>query len=131
MKAIPEDYAAIFKKTAFAHFATLMSDGTPQVTPVWVDFADGYVLINSAEGRLKDRNVKANPAVAVSVCDPDNPYRMVSVRGTVEEITTEGADAHIDSLAKRYMGKDTYPYRTESEVRVIYKIAPKSVSTMG
>ena len=131
MATIPESYTDILHKKAFAHFATTMPDGTPQVSPVWVDYADGKILINSAEGRLKDKNVNANPAVAVSITDPDNPYRALMVRGRVVEITREGADAHIDAMAKKYMDKDTYPYRSDSEVRVIYKIEPERVATMG
>jgi PPOX class probable F420-dependent enzyme len=128
---LPTSHSDIIQKKAFAHFATLMSDGTPQVNPVWVDEKDGYLLINSAVGRVKDKNVRKNPNVALSITDPDNPYRMLAVRGRVVEYVTEGADAHIDSLAKKYMGLDKYPLRQPGEQRVIYKIAPESVSTMG
>jgi PPOX class probable F420-dependent enzyme len=131
MVKIPASHQDILKKKAFAHFATLMPDGTPQVSPVWVDEQDGYVLVNSAAGRVKDKNVRQNPQVAISATDPDNPYRMVAIRGRVVEYQTDGADDHIDKMAKKYMDKDKYPFRQPGEQRVIYKIEPKSVSTMG
>ncbi len=131
MAQLPSTHTDILHKKAFAHFATLMSDGSPQVTPVWVDEKDGMILVNSAVGRLKDKNVRANANVALSITDPDNPYRMLSVRGRVVEITNEGAEAHIDAMAKKYMGVDTYPYRAPDEKRVIYKIKPEKVSSFG
>ena len=129
--AIPDKFRDLFEKKAFGQLATIMNDGTPQVTPVWCDFDGKYVRVNSALGRVKDRNVRRNPNVAISLQDPDNPYRYVSVRGKVEEITQDGADAHIDSLAKKYLGQDKYPFRQPGEVRVIYKIRPDRVSSMG
>jgi PPOX class probable F420-dependent enzyme len=131
MAQLPKSHADILHKKAFAHFATLMPDGSPQVSPVWVDEKDGYILINSAVGRVKDQNVTKNPAVAVSIADPDNPYRMLSVRGRVVERTTEGAEDHIDKMAQKYMGQAKYPLRQPGEKRVIYKIAPERVSVMG
>jgi PPOX class probable F420-dependent enzyme len=131
MAKLPSSHADILQKKAFAHFATLMSDGTPQVSPVWVDEKDGFILINSAEGRVKDKNVHRNANVALSVCDPENPYRMLSIRGRVVEITREGAEEHIDKMAKKYLDKDTYPMRRPGEVRVIYRIEPERVSAMG
>jgi PPOX class probable F420-dependent enzyme len=128
---IPNNFRDLFDKKAFAQLGTIMKDGSPQVTPVWVDFDGTHVRINSALGRVKDRNIRRNPNVAVTLQDPDNPYRYLTVRGRVEEITEEGADAHIDSLAKKYMGKDKYPLRQPGEVRVMYKIRPEHVSTMG
>jgi PPOX class probable F420-dependent enzyme len=128
---IPQHYLDLFQKKAFAHLATLMPDGRPQVTPVWCDFDGTHVRINSARGRVKDRNMRRDPRVTLTLQDPDNPYRYVEVRGRVVEITQEGADAHIDSLAKKYLGVDTYPYRQPGEVRVIYKIQPEHVSGMG
>ncbi len=122
MDKIPENYLDLFEKRAFGNLATLMPDGHPQVTPVWVDYDGTYVLFNSARGRQKDRNVRRDPRVAVAVQDPDNPYRYLEIRGRVVEITEEGADAHIDKLAKKYLGMDKYPYRTPGEVRVMYKI---------
>jgi PPOX class probable F420-dependent enzyme len=119
------------QKKALAHLATLMPDGTPQVTPVWFDVSGNRIRINSARGRVKDRNMRRNAAVALDVTDPDNPYRHVAIRGRVVNITEQGADTHIDSLAKKYLGKDTYPFRAPGEVRVIYEIEPTHVSTMG
>ena len=108
-----------------------MPDGTPQVTPVWCDFDGIHVLINSAKGRVKDKNMRRNAKVAISMTDPDNPYRHLAVRGVVVDVTEAGADAHIDKLAKHYLGKDVYPFRQPGEVRVIYKIRPERVATMG
>ncbi len=128
MKSIPESHADILKKPAFAHLSTLMSDGSPHTAPVWIDTDEGYVVINSAEGRLKDRNVRRDPRVAISLTDPENPYRSLTIRGRVVKITNEGADAHIDRMAKKYMGVDSYPYRKPTEVRVLYYVEPEKVS---
>jgi PPOX class probable F420-dependent enzyme len=128
---ISEPFKDLFTKVAYANLATVMPDGSPQVTPVWFDYDGECLRINSAEGRIKDKNMRRNKKVAVSIQDPDNAYRYLAMRGTVEEITEEGADAHIDSLAKKYLGKDKYPFRGPGEVRVIYKIRPEKVSTMG
>ena len=128
---IPEKFKDLFTKVAFAHLATLMADGTPQVTPVWVDYDGAYVRVNSAKGRVKDKNMRRDKRVGLSIQDPDNPYRYLAVRGEVAEITENGADAHIDVLAKKYLGKDHYPFRSPGEVRVIYKIRPNKVSTSG
>ena len=128
---IPEKYLDLFKKRAFAHLATLMPNGRPQVTPVWCDFDGTYVRVNYARGRQKDRNMQRDPRVSLAIQDPDNPYRYLEVRGRVVEITEEGADAHIDSLAKKYLGMDRYPNRRPGEVRVIYKIEPEHTTSMG
>ena len=130
-EGIPEKFRDLFDKKAFAHVATLMPDGTPQVTPVWVDYDGQYVIINSARGRQKDKNLKRSPAVALSIQDPDNPYRYLEVRGPVVEITEDGADEHIDKMAKKYMGVDRYPGRAPGEVRVLYKIEPQHTTSMG
>jgi PPOX class probable F420-dependent enzyme len=129
--AIPDQFKDLFSKATFAHLATLMPDGSPQVTPVWCDFDGTNVRVNSAKGRVKDKNMRRDKKVALSVQDPENPYRSLAMRGEVVEITEEGADAHIDSLAKKYLGKDKYPFRGPGEVRVIYKIRPVNVHTMG
>jgi PPOX class probable F420-dependent enzyme len=89
------------------------------------------VIFNSARGRQKDRNVRRDPRVALAVVDPENPYRYVEIRGKVAEITEQGADAHIDKMAKKYLGQDKYPYRQPGEVRVMYKIRPEHTTTMG
>jgi PPOX class probable F420-dependent enzyme len=119
------------QKKPLAELGTLMSDGTPQVTPVWFDWDGTHIRVNSAKGRVKDRNMRARPAVAVSIVDPDNVYRYLSIRGRVVEVTEQGADAHIDALAKKYLGKDTYPFRQAGEIRVTYKIRPEHVGGMG
>jgi PPOX class probable F420-dependent enzyme len=128
---IPQKYLDLFDKKAFGNLGTMMPDGSPQVTPVWVDFDGTHVRFNSARGRVKDKNVRRDPRVSVSLLDPDNAYRYLEVRGRVVEITEDGADAHIDSLAKKYLGKDKYPFRKAGEVRVTYKIEPEKVSSMG
>ena len=129
MTEIPKAYLDLFSKPAFAHLVTLMPDGSPQVTPVWVDLDGNTVIVNTAKGRLKDRNMKRDPRVALAVSDPANPYRYVQVRGRVSDISENGGDAHIDKMAKKYLGKDTYPFRTPDEVRLVVKIAPDKVHT--
>jgi PPOX class probable F420-dependent enzyme len=123
MNKIPDSHIDILNKKSFAHVATVMPDGSPQVTPVWVDYDGNHIIINSARGRVKDRNMKVGAPVAVEIMDADNPYRYLQVRGKVAEVTEEGADASIDKLAKKYMGVDSYPGRKASEQRVIYKIS--------
>jgi len=123
-KVIPDSHLDLFKKKAFAHLATLMPSGQPQVTPVWIDYDGHNVVFNTAEGRQKDKNLRHDGRVALSIADPDNPYRYLEVRGNVVERTRDGADEHIDALAKKYLGKDKYPFRQPGEVRVIYKIKP-------
>ncbi|MFZ0888516.1 MAG: PPOX class F420-dependent oxidoreductase [Candidatus Binataceae bacterium] len=133
MKAIADKHSDLFsgQKKTFATIATLMPDGSPQATPVWFDMEGGRIRINTARGRTKDRNMKPGAKVALAVIDPDNPYRYVQVRGTVVKETESGADAHIDSLAKKYLGQDKYPFRMPGEVRVIFEIEPFSVQSNG
>jgi len=126
-----EKYSDLFHKKAFANLSTLMKDGSPQVTPVWFDYDGSHIRVNSALGRVKDKNIRRDPRVSMSIQDPDNPYRYLEIRGRVVEITEQGADAHIDKMAKKYLGVDKYPYRQASEVRVIYKIQPEHTTTMG
>lgn len=128
---IPEKYLDLFQQPAFANLATLMPDGSPQVTPVWCDFDGEFVIVNSAKGRVKDRNMRGNPRVALSIMDPKNPYRYLEVRGKVTDISEKGADEHINKMAKKYMNVDTYPYRAPGEVRVLYRIKPERFSAMG
>jgi hypothetical protein len=129
---IPEKFLPILlEKKALAHLATVMPDGSPQVTPVWFLFRDGKFIVNTARGRVKDKNMTKNGRVALSITDPDNPYAHLAVRGTIASVTEEGADANIDALAKKYIEKDTYPWRRPGEVRVMYEIVPVSVSAMG
>jgi PPOX class probable F420-dependent enzyme len=132
MTSIPDKYLDLFTtKKAFANIATVLADGTPQVTPVWFDFTNGKIRINTARGRVKSRTMKVGKSVALAIMDPDNPYRYVQVRGPVVGETEKGADAHIDSLAKKYMGVDKYPLRQAGEARVTYEIEIKSVQVMG
>ncbi|HKX32408.1 MAG TPA: PPOX class F420-dependent oxidoreductase [Blastocatellia bacterium] len=128
---IPNTFLDLFQKKAFANLATLMPNGSPQVTPVWVDFDGDTVLVNTAEGRVKDRNLQREPRVSLAILDPDNPYRYLEIRGRVVERTQEGADDHIDKMAKKYLGVEKYPYRQPGEVRVLYKIKPEHTSSMG
>ena len=131
MSAIPEKYVDLLQKKSFAQLATLMPDGSPQVSPVWVDFDGKHILVNSAKGRVKDKNMRRDPRIGLDLIDPENAYRHLSIRGRVVEITEQGADAHIDKMAKKYLNQDKYPYRSAGEVRVIYKIEPERAAAMG
>jgi PPOX class probable F420-dependent enzyme len=132
MATIPDAYLDLFgQKKAFANLATVMPDGTPQVTPVWFDYDGTAIRLNSAKGRTKTRNMQQGASVALSIMDPDNPYRYVQVRGKVTRATEDGATAHIDSLAKKYIGQDKYPWSRPGEVRVTFEITPTAVQTMG
>lgn len=128
---IPEIVKELCAKPVFAHLATIDRDGGPQVTPVWIDFDGSLIWINTAKDRVKDRNMRRDKRIAISILDPDNAYRHVAIRGEVVEITENGADAHIDRMAKKYLGKDRYPFRSSGEVRVIFKVRPVKVATMG
>jgi PPOX class probable F420-dependent enzyme len=128
---IPEKYTDLFEKQAFGNLGTLMPDGSPQVTPVWVDYDGTHVRVNSAKGRVKDKNMRRDARVSISLQDPANPYRYLEVRGKVVEITENGADDHINKLSKKYLGNPVYPFRQPGEVRVLYKIEPQKVSAMG
>jgi len=130
-EVIPQQYADLFEKQAFGNLGTLMKDGSPQVTPVWVDFDGKHVRFNSAKGRVKDLNIRRDPRVAITLQDPANPYRYLEVRGRVVEITENGADDHINKLSQKYLGKPIYPFRKPDEVRVLYKMEPQKVSSMG
>ena len=119
------------EKKALAHIATLQPGGSPQVTPVWFDYTNGKVRVNTAKGRIKARNMSEGSKVALSIVDPDNAYRYIQIRGAVTKETTDGAVAHIDSLAKKYLGKDVYPWHNPKDERVIYEITPSAAQTMG
>jgi PPOX class probable F420-dependent enzyme len=133
MATIPDEYLDLLQqqKKAFAHLATLMPDGTPQVTPVWFDYTGGVIRVNSAKGRTKTRNMKEGAPVALSIMDPDNAYRYLQIRGKVARVTEEGASAQIDSLAKKYLGQDKYPWSRPGEVRVTFEITASAVQVMG
>lgn len=132
MAEIPADFLDILtQKKAFAHIATTQPDGSPQVTPVWFDYTNGVIRVNTVKGRVKARNMSVGSKVALSIVDPDNAYRYIQIRGAVTKETTDGAVAHIDSLAKNYLGKDVYPWHNAKEERVTYEITPSSVQTMA
>ena len=132
MVTIPEKYLdLVTQKKAFAHLATILSDGSPQVTPVWFDYTNGVVRVNTAKGRVKARTLRDGARVAMSILDPDNAYRYIQIRGHVSRVSEDGADAHIDSLAMKYLGKDKYPYSQPGDVRVMYEITPDATQVMG
>lgn len=128
---IPDKFLDLFTKKAFAHLATLMPSGAPQVTPVWIDYDGEHVIFNTAAGRQKDKNLQRDGRVSMSIIDPDNPYRYLEVRGRVSERTTSGADAHIDKMAKKYLDQDKYSFRQPGEVRVIFKVTPEHITSMS
>jgi PPOX class probable F420-dependent enzyme len=132
MTEIPAAYHDLLAgKKALANLATTMPDGSPQVTPVWFDYTNGRIRVNTAKGRVKARNMKEGSRVALAIVDPDNAYRYLQIRGTIARVTEDGAEAHIDSLAKKYLGKDVYPWRNPKDVRVIFEIEPHAVQAMG
>jgi PPOX class probable F420-dependent enzyme len=124
---IPEQARSLFMNKNFAFLSTLMKDGSPQVSPVWVDIDGDEILVNTAEGRVKQKNVTLDPRVAISVADSANPYTMISVRGRVVEQAAEGANNHIDLMAKKYLGVDKYPFAMPGEKRVLLRIKPEKV----
>ncbi|MGI0134937.1 MAG: PPOX class F420-dependent oxidoreductase [Candidatus Micrarchaeaceae archaeon] len=131
MVKLSESVKKIIDGKTFAHLATLMPDGWPQSSPVWITRDGDTILIDTAEGRLKDRNPRRDPRVAISMTDPANPYHSVVIKGRVIEVTSEGADEMIDQLAKKYMGKDKYPWRAPGEKRTLIRIEPLKVFEMG
>ena len=124
---ITEPVAKLLEGRNLAFVATLMKDGWPQITPTWVDIEDGKILVNTAEGRLKQKNISRDGRIAISVADQNNPYHMVTVRGRVVEQTSAGADEHIDKLAKKYLGVEKYPLHSPNEKRIIIKIKPERI----
>jgi PPOX class probable F420-dependent enzyme len=130
-KTIDDRARSILESPNFAHVATLRKDGTPHVVPVWVDVSDGQVLLNTAEGRIWPANLRRDPRVSLTVQNTENPYEYVTIHGRVSDITPEGADEHIDRLAKKYLNKDTYPFRQPDEQRLIVKVDPERVRYKG
>jgi len=124
------DVIKLLEDKNLAFVATLMEDGSPQITPTWIDLIDGLIIINTAKGRVKQKNLSRDNRVAVSIVDHRNPYNMVTIRGKVIEQMEKGADEHIDKMAKKYLGVDKYPFRTEKEKRVLLKILPEKVFHM-
>lgn len=131
MAAIPDQYRDLFERPILLSLATVMPDGQPQVTPVWGDFDGTNIRINTAAGRQKHKNMAERPQVTVMLLDPENPQRYIEVRGTVASISPEGGDAHIDTLAKKYLGVESYPYRNPAETRLVCAIAPVKVAAQG
>ena len=131
MALISDSHAGILDTKALLYLGTQNKDGSPQVSPVWFDTNGDIIEINSAKGRLKDLNMRARPEVSIAIVDPENPYKWVGMQGTVVEVTENGAEEHIDALAKKYLGVDSYPNRQEGQVRVIYRIRANKVFTMG
>ena len=131
MALIPESHAGILDTKALLYLGTQNKDGSPQVSPVWFGTNGDIIEVNSAKGRLKDLNMRARPQVSVAIVDPENAYRWVGIQGTVVEITENGAEEHIDALANKYLGVESYPNRQAGQVRVIYRIRADKVFTMG
>jgi len=121
----------LIARPVLASLTTLGPDGSPQITPLWIDQDGDDLLFNTAEGRVKARHMHREPRVAVSVIDPDDPYNVVALQGTVTDITTEGADAHIDALAHKYLGVDSYPMRREGEVRITVRVRTDHIAMQG
>jgi PPOX class probable F420-dependent enzyme len=128
-KVLTEPVIKIIKDRNFAFLGTVMKDGRPQVSPVWIDIEDNnnIILINTAQGRIKHKNLSRDPRVSLSLIDRNNPYSMVSIQGTVIEQATIEADQHIDKLAKKYLNIDRYPSHSPSIKRVICKIKPEKM----
>ena len=129
--AISPGFHKLLQEPAYCQIATLMPDGSPQITQVWVDTDGEHILINTAEGRQKELNVRRDPRVAVNVVDPANAWRIAMIRGRVVDVTTAGADQLIDELAKKYLNEDAYPFRRPEEVRVTLKILPEKIKEIG
>jgi PPOX class probable F420-dependent enzyme len=125
---LPPLVEEVLGTNALAFLATINADGRPHVTPVWVNVEDGTVLINTAEGRVKHRNIERDPRVTLAAHDPDDQYRWVSIQGRAR-MTTDDADAHIDRLAKKYLGKDRYPWHSPTQHRVKVTIEPERIVT--
>ena len=129
MKNIPDSHQDLLadEKKALVYLATIMPDGSPQVTPIWFNTDDEYILLNSVKGRVKDRNMRARPTIALCITDPGNPYRYLQIRGKVAEITTDGAEEHIDTLNLKYRGDRNYPNHHPDQPRVIFKVLAERV----
>ena len=130
MNQIPDQYLDLFERPVSVSLATLLSDGTPQVQPVWCSFDGTHLLVNTEKGRQKYRNLSRRRRATILAVDPANDSRWVEIRGEVVEETEQGADEHIDALARRYLGVDKYPWNQPGDVRVIFRIAPRRVVTL-
>ena len=127
MKPLPDPVKKLIEGKTFANVATIMPDGSPQVTQTWVDHEGDLVLVNTFEGSQKSRNVRRNPKIALTVTDPSDPFNVAVIRGRVKEVTFNGAEAHVDRIAKKYFGADKYPRRSPGEKRIHIKIEPTHV----
>ena len=130
MVELPDLARRLLEGKNFATVATLMADGRPQASVVWIDTDGALIVFNTAEGRVKPRNMRRDARVAIAVFDQENPYQQAMIQGRVVEMVHEGAEEHIDAMARKYMGVDSYPFRKEGEQRVIVKIAPEKVALM-
>lgn len=128
---IPDEYADILHKAGFSHMATLGPDGAPQTSPVWYDWDGDHLLVSQTTSRKKLENLKRDPRVALSILDPDNPYRYLEIRGKVAAVEPDEGFEFINSLAKKYLGQDKYPWIQPGEERVVVKIEPLHTSSMG
>ena len=128
---ISPEVAKLFEDKNLAFVATLMKDGSPQITPTWIDLVDGVIIVNTAEGRVKQRNVSRDPRVAISIVDRTNPYDMLTIRGKVVDQTNHGADDHADKMAKKYLGVDKYPFARPGEKRILLRIVPQKIFHMA
>ncbi len=128
---ISPEVAKLIEDKNLAFVATLTKNNSPQITPVWIDLVDGIILVNTAKGRVKQKNVSRDPRVAIAIVDRNNPYNMVTIQGNVVEQTTEGADKHIDKLAKKYLGADKYTFAVPGEERILLKIVPEKIFHMA
>jgi len=124
---LTEELLTLLRRPLIAHVATVMPDGSPQSTPVWIDTDGTDVIFNTAKGRVKHRNIARNPAVSISFVDDQNPYRMVEIRGNAE-LVEDGADQHIDAMAKKYLNQDSYPFRQPGEERIIVRVHPTKIA---
>lgn len=127
---LSDEVLALLREPSYAQLATLMPDGSPQVTQVWIDIDGEHIIINTAVGHQKERNVRRDPRVAINLVDPNDQARQAAIRGQVVEMTTEGAAEQINALAKKYLGMDHYPFGSPDETRITLKITPEHVSEL-
>lgn len=127
MKPLPDSVKKLIEGKSYANVATIMPNGSPQVTQTWVDHEGDLVLINTFDGSQKSRNARRNPRIALTITDPSNAFNMAIIRGRVKEVTLDGAEEHVDRLAKKYLGLDKYPSRIPRMKRVLIKVEPRSV----
>lgn len=129
--AIPETYQDLLTKPSFAHIATIGPKGEPQTTPVWIDWDGEYILFSQTKARRKFHNIQREPRIALSLTDPENPYRYLEVRGVVEGVDDDPDNAFINKMAKKYIGQDVYPWGRPEDERVVVKIRPEHTTQMG